>query len=420
MKKLLAVISCLALLILSACASSAAEGGKTKITVALYTNATHINTKNFEKIAANFEDENPDIDVEVQPGGNEFEAQMKTKMAANDLPDLFTTHGWSVMRYSEFLEPLQDEPWAKKINPLIKDNITDKEGNILTLPMDVDVTGLVFNKDVLDEAGVDAMEIKTWADFLAACEKIKATGKTPINIAGPKDYGHIGTVVDVIAPTYLITNEKKNYREELKNGTFNWKHFGPVYELFNTFVQEGYLNKDVKEGSYMGSVESFAKNESAFGFYTNELITQVKEINPDANFGYIAVPAATEADTPTVITGERFSVGVWKDSENKEAAMKFLNYLSEPENINLMASGTKNPTGLVGDGYQSDLAGLEPYYEQVKDLRAFNYFDREYLPSGMWDSLIKAGESIINEAASKEEIIDKLSQDYTKLYKQQN
>ena len=39
---------------------------------------------------------------------------MKTKMAANDLPDLWTTHGWSVNRYSEYLRPLNDREWAKK------------------------------------------------------------------------------------------------------------------------------------------------------------------------------------------------------------------------------------------------------------------------------------------------------------------
>ena len=37
--------------------------------------------------------------------GAEFETLMRTRMASLDLPDMWTTHGWSVERYSEYLRP---------------------------------------------------------------------------------------------------------------------------------------------------------------------------------------------------------------------------------------------------------------------------------------------------------------------------
>lgn len=44
----------------------------------------------------------------------DYEAALKTRMAANELPDVFETHGWSRLRYSEYLMPVNDEPWYEK------------------------------------------------------------------------------------------------------------------------------------------------------------------------------------------------------------------------------------------------------------------------------------------------------------------
>ncbi|MDR3473401.1 MAG: extracellular solute-binding protein [Devosia sp.] len=49
-------------------------------------------------------------------------------------------------------------------------------GKEIGIPYGVDAFGLIYNKDVLAAAGVTA-KFDTWADLIAACEKIKAAGK---------------------------------------------------------------------------------------------------------------------------------------------------------------------------------------------------------------------------------------------------
>ena len=103
---------------LTGCTSSkgdtANKGDKTKVVFQIGTAPQEKITAAFEEVTEKFEKENPDIDVELLIGASGFEEMMKTKMAANDLPDLWTTHGWSVNRYSEYLRPLNDREWAKK------------------------------------------------------------------------------------------------------------------------------------------------------------------------------------------------------------------------------------------------------------------------------------------------------------------
>ena len=52
---------------------------------------------------------------------------MKTRMASGDLPDIWVTHGWSVMRYSEYMEPLEDQDWYSQIDESLLPSITDDD-----------------------------------------------------------------------------------------------------------------------------------------------------------------------------------------------------------------------------------------------------------------------------------------------------
>ena len=390
---------------------------KVTLNFAVNFSATEAVNNDLKDIAANFTKENPNIEVQIATLPD-YEATMKTKMAANDLPDIFSTHGWSVARYSEYLTPLQDQPWSSKLNPLIKPVVTDKDGKIYVLPMDVDVAGITYNKDVLDEAGVDPNAIKTWDDFKTACEKIKAKGKTPIQLGGVKDDWTVGNFCDFVAPSFLITNDSKNYRNQLLDGTFDWKNYAPVYQLFNDFNKSGYFNKDAKEGTYQSVSEALGKGKAAFAFFGNFVLSDAMKINGNANYGFMPIPAVTSDDTPTVIAGESKAFGVWKDSKNKAEAIKFLDYMAKSENINKIAATDLNPTGLVGDGYKTDAGKLTQYFEKAQSARAFGYFDRTYLPNGMWDSLVNTGSAMLFDNMTSDQVSQKLKEDYDKLRKQ--
>ncbi|MFC7579994.1 hypothetical protein ACFQWG_01970 [Schaalia naturae] len=63
-----------------------------------------------DKIVKDFEQQTgATVDVVVDQAG--YEDAIKVRLASGDIPDVFATHGWSVMRYSEFLEPLNDREW---------------------------------------------------------------------------------------------------------------------------------------------------------------------------------------------------------------------------------------------------------------------------------------------------------------------
>lgn len=330
--------------------------------------------------------------VDFQAPGSSYEELMKTKMSANELPDVFTTHGWSVARYSDYLMPVNDLEWAADINEQIKPVITNADGEIFVLPVDMDVAGIVCNVSVLDEAGVNPDEIKTWDDFGAACEKIKEAGKTPIHMGG-KDNWTIGQYFDWAAPSFYITDENNSQAQALKDGTFDTETWEKVAGLMDSWVKAGYFNEDVLTADYNSDMKALAEGTAAFCFYGNSSVVDAKNVNPDAKIGMMPIPAASADDEPSLIAGEDIAAGVWKDSKVKDQAVELLNYLAKPEVIKAIAESAGNKAGL--NGVEVEVGEIGEYYDKYADVETFPYFDREYLPSGMWDVMCATGADIL-------------------------
>lgn len=70
-----------------------------------------------------------------------------------------------------------------------------------------------------------------------------------------------------------------------------------------------------------------------------------------------------------------------------------LNFFARPEIVGAIATATGNPAGL--NGVDSDIGEIKQYYDKYSDVKTFPYFDREYLPSGMWDVMCETGANIL-------------------------
>ena len=332
------------------------------------------------------------IKVDYSAPGSNYETLMATKMAAKDMPDLFTTHGWSVLRYSPFLAPVNDQPFFSKIGPQIKPVITASDGSVYVLPVDADIAGIVYNADVLDKAKVDPSSLTTWAKFTDAMAKIKASGVTPIYVGG-KDTWTIGQFGDYIAPSFFITNDASNQRDALTGGTFDTATWEKVGQLLADWAKAGYFNKDALTSDYAADTAALAQGKAAFGFFPNSVIVDAVKINPKAKLGMMPIPAATDADTPSLIAGEKLAIGVWKDSAHKDAAFQLLNFLAQDANIKTLAEASGQPAGM--SGVTPNLGDIQTYLDKYSSVRTFPYFDRGYLPNGMWDVMCSTGADII-------------------------
>lgn len=411
MKKVKLLLSFILCMFLLSCGS---KSDKKEITV--YINATDqsVNYLALKELATKFEAENEGIKVDVQAGSSSYEPTMKTRMASNDLPDIFATHGWSVMRYIEYLEPLDNLSFYNDIHPLIKPVIQDKEGHVYVLPLNMDIVGIVYNEDVLNDLGYKVSDLKYYDKFKEVLAKASEKGYIPIHM-GAKDASEAAHIYDWLGSAFIITPEK-NEADNLLKGVFNTEPWTVLTQEMLDMKQ--YLNTDFVTATNAESASLMANNKVLFTLAANGLIKEAKQYNPDAKIGFMPSPAYDKNDEPTLISGEGDALGVWKDSPNKEEAIKFIEFLARPENIKFFAEKTGAPAGL--STVSADLGELSKYYEEYKDVKIVPYLDRAYLPSGMWSTLCDVSLGVLTGQFDVQKGVEVLKTDFEKLYNAQN
>jgi len=414
MKSRVALIATASALLLAATGCSGSSGSDAD-TIEFQT-AVGVDSKllaSLTEVTDAFEEANPEIAIELVPSGTSYESDMKVRLAANNAPDILATHGWSLLRYSEFLEPLQDEAWAVDFNPALNAAMVNDAGEFFAYPVDTDVAGILYNGDVLDAAGVDPESITSWDSFEDAAAAVKANDIVPITVSG-KDNGPAGNVADWIASGAYTEDQLA----ELEAGTFVDGPYTDLLSMVDGWREAELFNPDYSSATSDDMARALADGQTAFVFSQNAVANNALQYNPDAGLGFIPVPSLTD-DTPYLIGGEMNAYGISKTSKHLDDAKTYIAYLAEPENAAKLAAAAGNLPGLTNA--TTDLGALQPSFDKYVlpgDLPLVPYFDRVYLPNGMWNTMVTTADSVITGQSSVDEAVTQMGNDFGSLSEQ--
>jgi raffinose/stachyose/melibiose transport system substrate-binding protein len=385
------------------------------INLEIVTNAQSPVLETFASFFDEFARENPNIKIDFSSQSGDYEQLMKARMASGDLPDMFATHGWSVERYSEYLRPLNDQPWFSTIEESFLPIIQNAKGEIFVLPFDMDRNALMYNKSLLTELGVEVPQ--TLAEFLDICKKGKEKGYTGVFIAG-KDNRQPAFFLDVFAIPFLVSPKDRNFAAQLTNGTFDWNEWAPVSKLLQDLSKNGYLNVDAGTCDPIDIPARFAENKVLFFFAAGPgRIIQVKEIAPGVDIRMAPIPAVYGNDRPSFSGGERQAFGIWKDTKHEEACLKVLAFLSRPEIVKRLCEASGNLPAIKGVRPNFP-ATLIDDYAKYANVPIYPIFDRVYLPSGMWSTMRTTGSALVAGEISVQEAVNSMRENYKTLRQQ--
>ncbi|MEC0210050.1 extracellular solute-binding protein [Paenibacillus ehimensis] len=393
----------------------AANGERIKLTI--YSTANDKATQNvYKKVTDDYTKQHPNVSFELQFPGNDYESILKMKMAANDMPDLFDTHGWSQIRYGKYLADLSQESWVKDISESMKPIVTDKAGKVYVLPLNAAKDGITYNKDVLDKYNIQPP--KTLDEMIAAGEKIKKESNgqvAPFFFSAP-DSASLAQFFDYYA-TSLLISPPKNYADDLLKGSFDWANWTPLAAKFKEIYDKKLMNQDVLTVKDADKASLFAQGKIAFVTGGPGFVPDALKMNPNVHAGIMPVPAMVDGDEPTFSGGERFTIGAWKDGKNLEVAKDVIREFAKPENLKALSEASGTPAGM--NGINPDLGVFTEYYNKYKDIRVFPYFDRVYLPSGMWDVLQTASAQLLGGKLTPEAYSETMKKEVARLKAQQ-
>ncbi|MBC5708158.1 carbohydrate ABC transporter substrate-binding protein [Hungatella sp. L12] len=324
------------------------------------------------------EEENIKIDAQIVPDDESLN-MIKMKLNSGECPDIID---YNVPAVYDIIDPASNfadmtgEAWTDRL--IIPGNVTAKDGKIYGFPF-LSVPGLhgfIYNKDVFDKAGVEVPA--TWDELLAACEKIKESGTTPIFM--PKDTWVPQILMTDNFAKILGADGCKDFADKILKNETKWSdvpEFAEVLDKYLELYQKGYVNSNFASATYDDAIAAVADGTAAMHFNGDFFATSVLEANPEAQIGMFPVSMKEGAD---VITENMSSAGfvAYKNSENLDVVKKIFDLWSTPEYANLyFADRPAFPAfqGIDGGKVPDYLAEInENYIKEGKAIPEFNYY----------------------------------------------
>jgi raffinose/stachyose/melibiose transport system substrate-binding protein len=292
--------------------------------------------KNIDAVVAAFQAKYPiDIEFDFKPGSSEGENLVKTRIAANDMPDLLTYNSGSlfqVLNLEKNFVDLSKEPFADKILDSFKSVVSSGKGFYAIPYQPIPVGGILYNKKIYAQLGLKIP--KTWKDFLANCEKIKAAGKVAV-IASYKD--------DWTAQLLLLAdyyNLQTAYPKFAQDYTANKAKFATTpaalrgFEKIQEVFAKGYTNKEPMSTTYDMAQSMLANGEGAHYPMATWVLSAINQNFPDKinDIGFFAQPGDS-ADKNGVTLWMPTNISIPKTSKQIVAAKKFLDFFISADGL---------------------------------------------------------------------------------------
>lgn len=213
----------------------------------------------------------PDVGVIQSPvaggAGYVMKAVLKSLVLAGEAPDAFQMHaGYEGQPYFEggYLEPISDlweeEGW-KDVFPDVVQDMVKFDGEYYAVPVNIHRVNVVwYNKNVLDDHGIDPATLTTWDAFFDACDTLVAAG-----IAHPISLGDIGKWTDTHVLEQIIAGEGIEFYEDWVNGKVTSATDPKLVHALETFAKYlEYVNPDHAALTWDEATARVITGEAAF------------------------------------------------------------------------------------------------------------------------------------------------------------
>lgn len=394
---------------------ASSKGGKT-ITIGIKATQVEISNINYHKEQWEKKTGNK---IEIQAvDDNQFEQLLLTKMTSGGMWDVFvgdTGTQSDKYKHSENLVDLSGEEWVENLTDIGKEFVT-VDDKVYCFPNGgINSFGVVYNKEVFKNNNIEIP--KTFEEFYAACEKLKAAGVTPLYVS-MKDGWTVNQIINAEWPNILAKNP--GVLEKLNKNEIRWDEIPEFVNLFKrmkTWVEKGYVNSDLATASYEMGQKAIGSGGAAMMYMGDWADPEYAKTEPKAtnNIGMFAAPTA-DGKSYLAAAGPG---GLYISNKSKEidTAKDFIKYMASEEAIkyDLEKKGcTSVWKNIENNKLSTTLADSQVYFDEGMSQKHYN---QTYVitPSAEAESALL---SVLLEQKSPEESAKIWSDEVIKIGKQ--
>jgi len=318
------------------------------------------------------------IDYQVIPSDQYFNV-LKTKLNSGEGPDLFGGQSGKtdlVVNYdvAKNAVDLSGESWAKTEDPQVLDQSTIN-GKVYgqTVWNTLGTTWVVnYNKDIFSKLNLSVP--KTFADFKTACQKIKATGVTPIYEPMADGwhqvlwFAELGVQIENTTPgTADQLNTNKTTFAKSPTALLLLQQYKDLYD-------SGCFGDNTLSDAVADQTKTISSGKAAMTVANLTFAQSVKHDYPDFNIDSLGVFIIPLADNQVLnVNPAGPTKFIWSGSKHIAEAKQFLNFLAQTDSLQYLVDNDPNSPTLPFPGIKSKLLPSQQTFLDASTKRGVVY-----------------------------------------------
>src|SRR5690349_7091020 len=238
---------------------------------------------------------NVTINIETRPGGTDGDNIVKTRLASGDMDDMFFYNSGSLLQAlhpTDTLVDLSKEPFIPNIVESFLPTVS-QNGQVFGVPTGTALGGgILYNKKVYAKLGLSVP--KTWADFEANNDKIKAAGIAPVIAT----YGTDSTWTSqlfVLADYYNVAQAVPTFTNDYTTNKAKYATTPAAAAGFNYLAEgfkKGWYEKDFATTTFEQGLKLLADGKGAHYPMLSFVLSTIAANSPNEvnDIGFFAQP----------------------------------------------------------------------------------------------------------------------------------
>ncbi len=335
------------------------SGGDVTLTLATVNNGQ---MKDMESLKSEFEADNPGIKVNFQVMEEGDLRSAVTSDVANKAGqyDIVTIGAYEVPQWgangwlTDLTSDLADDTYdVGDILPPVKDALS-VDGKQYAVPFYGESSILMYNKEILDSKGVKLSNNPTWNEVAAAAKKVNSAETAGICLRGKPGWGDLFAPLTTVVQTFGGTWYDMNWDAKVNAPEF---------------VQAVTFYKDLLASAGQKDPVSYSFNECLTALKTGKVamwydasvaasMLEADDSPVKGKMGYSHAPVVKTKEAGWLWS---WNLAVPANTQNKDAAVKFIKWATSKEYHNLV--GTKLGWSLVPPGARTSTYSIPEYKE---------------------------------------------------------
>lgn len=348
------------------------------------------------------------VAVEWEIPGDEPYTLLKTRFASNEAPDIFDLANGDYASWGVRCADMTGEAWIAHVDETALAAST-VEGKVLGFPYAVEGNGIVYNKKLFEQAGVEKVP-ETLDELEAACKKLQTAGIQPFGEA----FKEWGFLMHIFGTNVAYEKDPKGFCEELAAGAKTMGDLANIDNFFRLYDMTLNYGKGAESVGYAvtDQITDFAAGKMAMIKQGTWFGDPLWAANPELEIGLFAVPLTNNAADTKLMTSATRYLSIANTSSNAAEAKAFLNWMYENAQ-KYFVDGAMRVAPPYDNVDLSNLGSLnEDMQRYLSEGKAFPIFGTEYFPSGFVTDIATPLQSYAAGVLDKQGAIDALQKAY--------